>query len=120
MGRIRHDAIVVTGPSEQTNLARAHAARHFADSEVHVTEVTPTAVNNTASFLVAPDGSKEGWAESDAGDRLRAAFVKWLRVEGPSMLDWIEVNFGGDESVEAYVRRPLDTEFTRVPEEPTP
>jgi hypothetical protein len=114
MGRIRHDAIILTGTPRDLEPVRDRALQHFQGSCVRVSEMTGTTMNATASFLVAPDGSKEGWRDSDEGDRLRDAFVKWLQVEGPPLIDWIEVQFGGDESHEAWVRTPTDDEFRRA------
>ena len=51
--------------------------------------------------MVPPDGSKEGWRESEAGDSTRAAFVKWLRSrcydDGSSSYGWVEVQYADDE-----------------------
>lgn len=110
MGYVRHDAIVLTGSADRLERIRDRAVQHFGGSEVCVTELTPAAVNDTASFLIAPDGSKEGWPESDEGDRLRQSFVGWLQTEAP-LIDWIEVNFGGDESWEVRARTPTDADF---------
>lgn len=67
----------------------------------NVSNVTPETTNGYRAFLVPPDGSKEGWDESERGDERRAQFVKWLRSysysDGSSPLDWIEVQFGGDD-----------------------
>ena len=58
--------------------------------------------------MVAPDGSKEGWAESDAGDRARDLIVQVLKSysykDGSSPLKWVEVMFGDDEGRAAIVR----------------
>lgn len=118
MGFIRHDAIILTGRSEDVQRVYDKALQHFQGSCVRVSEVTGMAMNATTSFLVAPDGSKEGWTDSDEGDRLRDSFVRWLAVEGP-LIDYIEVRFGGDESHEAWVRTSLDGEFRHVPTEET-
>ena len=57
-------------------------------------------INGYGSFLVAPDGSNEGWADSEAGDGLRAAYRRWLREQsfgdGSSSLEWCEVEYGSD------------------------
>ncbi|KKN96675.1 hypothetical protein LCGC14_0163190 [marine sediment metagenome] len=51
--------------------------------------------------MVAPDGSKEGWAESDQGDGQRAHFVEYLRAlcteRSHVYLDWVEVKYGESE-----------------------
>jgi len=91
MGYMRHHGIVVTGCGAEVMAANAEARRIFGRD---VTEITPEAVNGYRSFFVAPDGSKEGWAESDAGDKRRSEFKSILRTLG---LDWAEVQYGDDD-----------------------
>lgn len=54
------------------------------------------------SFLVAPDGSKEGWDESELGNERRRVFKNYLRKQvyedGSSWLRWCEVQYGDDEN----------------------
>lgn len=54
--------------------------------------------NKKITFILAPDGSKEGWATSDAGDRLRDLFISRLKEDnysdGSSRWEWIEVGYG--------------------------
>lgn len=108
MGYIRHHAIVVTGehswPDGWTDHHTIFDARQAAiDAGCHlVTEVVGPGVNGTSSFLVAPDGSKEGWKDSDEGDEARGRFIAWLR-EGRSF-SWAEVVLGSDDG-EALVER---------------
>src|SRR4051812_1841765 len=101
MGYIRHDAIVVTGAdsawSEDLTAAHSKALDVFAGSNVYVSGLTPAAVNGSQSFLIAPDGSKEGWNDSDQGDELRASYIAWL-LDEDSLVDWVAVNFGGDDA----------------------
>ncbi len=100
MGYIRHHAIIVTSWREASVLkAHAEAERLFADTAAHVTPISPPAVNGETSFAVLPDGSKEGWGDSDKGDAARDALKAYLLnmdTEG-SWCHWVEVNFGGDE-----------------------
>lgn len=76
MGTINHDAIIVT-----TNrltiaaVARAEAVR----LELPCSDLVESPVNGYVSFLIAPDGSKEGWQDSDTGDVARSAWIKWAR-----------------------------------------
>lgn len=103
MGYMRHHAIIVTSwQSDLLEAARAEAVRIF-ESEglgMLVSPVVPAAINGEGSFLVAPDGSKEGWADSDAGDRCRAVLTSWLRQQayddGSTSLQWVEVQFADD------------------------
>jgi hypothetical protein len=67
----------------------------------HVSKPVPHIVNGGASFLVPPDGSKEGWQESADGDARRAEFVEWLEKQryddGSTSLRWVEVMYADDE-----------------------
>ncbi len=93
MGYMRHHAIVVTGQEDRIALAHEEASKRF-DSR-YLTGVTETAVNGYRSFLVAPDGSKEGWTESKEMDELRRSFVAYLRTQ---FLGWVEVQFDDDDN----------------------
>ncbi len=106
MGIVIHEAIVVTG------FVRAHvdeARQKALDLKLPVSEVVDSPVNGFASFLIASDGSKEGWADSDAGDEARAQWIAWAREQwriaatppfkGGSFLHFVHVRYGdvGDE-----------------------
>ena len=58
--------------------------------------ICPPQVNGERSFFIPPDGSKEGWSDSDKGDERRNEFVEWLRSEG--QVHWVEVCYAEDES----------------------
>jgi hypothetical protein len=110
VGYIRHHAIVVTGMHDWTiggNLPDIHEAREAAVDlgNALVSDVVGPGVNGTSSFLVAPDGSKEGWANSDEGDNARSRFIDWLRKRGEGgYYAWAEVVLGEDDA-EATVER---------------
>lgn len=119
MGYERHDAIVVTSMFEEAvSKAHAEAGRLMANTSAYVSEITPVAVNGFTSFFVAPDGSKEGWADSDRAEEARAPFVRWLCDAGERgvWLDWVEVNFGGDDADHLRVRGEYDEEWRVAPE----
>jgi hypothetical protein len=82
MGYMRHHAIICSGPAPikdegapwissiaeyVTSLQRAHdkATAIFGDT---VSPIVISPVNGIGSFFIAPDGSNEGWEDSDAGD----------------------------------------------------
>lgn len=99
MGYMRHHAIVVTSWKPEL-LAEAHAkAREIAGALV--SPIVEGVTNGYASFLIAPDGSNEGWEDSDRGDAQRAAFLTWADAQRYSdvstALDWVEVQFGDGE-----------------------
>ncbi len=102
MGYIRHHAIVVTGGDHRGDAIRAHAKAVEIFPARQVTDVLPAAVNGYQTFLIGPDGSKEGWAESDEGNANRARFITWMREarmrdENPVWVDWVCVQYGDDE-----------------------
>lgn len=93
MGYIRHHAIIVTCYDE----AGAETARSKArELGMHPTNAVAT-VNAYCTFLVPPDGSKEGWEASDNGDEARAAFKEWLRNASGVWPTWCEVQYGDEE-----------------------
>jgi len=96
MSYFTHHAIIVTGDSSVIHHAHKKACEIFPD----VTPVVQSQNNGFSSFLVPPDGSKEGWPTSDKGDDRRREFIEWLSVEDD--FDWAEVAFGGDTE-RAYV-----------------
>jgi len=67
-----------------------------------VSPVVGGLVNGERSFFIAPDGSKEGWPESDLGDDLRASFIAYLRSkrydDGSTSLKWVEVQFADENN----------------------
>lgn len=96
MGTIIHHAIVVTSWGDYTKRAHEEAVRCCGVE--NVSAVTPKAVNDYSSFLVAPDGSKEGWPDSAAGDARRATFVAWLHrqrhSDGSTPYYWVLIEYG--------------------------
>jgi len=117
MGYIMHHAIVVTSWKKEA----IDDAHDKADSlGLLITPVVEGKLNGYRSFLVCPDGSKEGWADSDEGDVQRGLFVEWLRSQccedGGSYVDWTEVNYGEDPS---WVVRDVHAKEERKPPEET-
>ena len=107
MGYMRHHAIIVT--SERTPpIVNAVVKAVEIFGPALVTPLTVAVINNSRSFMVAPDGSKEGWPESDQGDSQRDRFIQYLRStyhdDGSSSLDWVEVQFGDDDKESKVVR----------------
>lgn len=106
MGLMQHHAIIVTGREEHVSLAHTYAC----GLDALVSPVSATGVNGTQSFAIWPDGSKEGWRESDGGDDARASMVSFLeslryasRGRGPPL----RRRRGGD-AVKRLGLRPLD------------
>lgn len=123
MGWMRHHAIVVTSWSSKA-LTRAHnrAAETFPSGTV--TELSGSVANSYGSFLVAPDGSKEGWDDSEAGDDNRAAFIAWLieefrdKCDGSSIVDWVEVQFGDSGGNSRLIRHSDEALFKNTTLDP--
>lgn len=115
MGYFRHDAIVVQGEDQfGIEIAHDHAINVFAETHVKVTEVTPAVINASRAFLIAPDGSKEGWKDSDDGDKAREVYLEFLELDDRvRLLDWVRVNFGGDEKERLYAAGPGDKEMRK-------
>lgn len=98
MGYMRHHAIAITSWSEE----RIKAARSKAEELLPglVSPIIEGRINSYYSFFVAPDGSKEGWDESDAGDAARTELKEFLLsylCDGGSYVDWAELQYGDDE-----------------------
>ena len=108
MGYMRHHAIVVTS-WDIASLQHAHdVASGYFD---WVSPISPRAMNYYRSFFIPPDGSKEGWEESNDGDDARDQFIEWLELQcyedGSSCYDWVEVQYG-DANLETKVIRDSD------------
>lgn len=95
MGIIQHHALIVTSWDTEI-LSDAHRIASAATKTV--TPVIAGMANKYASFAVLPDGSKEGWVDSDFGDIARERIIGWLEAQayedGSNRLSWAEVSFG--------------------------
>jgi hypothetical protein len=115
MGYIKHSAIIVTN-WDFKKLQAAHEkakeifkAKFTPDvfdrkAENLVSDIVHGITNSQASFFIAPDGSKEGWADSDKADEARKEFLDWLYSEPNNYSNYIEINFGGDDKYTTIVR----------------
>lgn len=95
MGTIIHDAIVVTSWREAYLVKARDEAERLG---LPVTNVAASGINGYVSFLVAPDGSKEGWSDSDDGDRARASWIAWARNawKADVWIEWVHVRYSRD------------------------
>lgn len=73
------------------------------NAESLVSEIVHGITNSQATFFIAPDGSKEGWADSNKADEARQEFMDWM-LPNDNYCDYVEVRFGGDNEYEAIVR----------------
>lgn len=104
MGYFRHHAILVTSWSNE-HLERARDKANAIG--LVTTPITPGVVNSEATFVCVPDGSKEGWSESEAFDGYREEFVNWLSelVKAEELFcAWAEVQYGDDYGDDRLLR----------------
>lgn len=93
---IHHTIVVTSWNEERTKAAHDFARIIFSTLDAHVSEISTPGINGYTSFFIAPDGSKEGWPESNACNTARDKFFKSLK-ELDGYVDAVEVAFGGDE-----------------------
>jgi hypothetical protein len=107
MGYIRHHAIAVTSWNDEL-IKKAHekATQIF---KGRTSTIIESDVNGYQSFFIAPDGSKEGWGESDIGDVQRKTFKDWINEQaykdGSNTLSFCEFSYGddnGESLIEAH------------------
>ena len=100
MGYIRHDAIIVTSWNDE----HLEAAKGKAEELRLTVTSSVTTINNTGSFLIASDGSKEGWSKHDDANLARHAWMKWVRDNQDILyIDWAHVSYGGDDPELAFL-----------------
>ena len=97
MGYIRHHAILATCWDGSDALKLKSFCEHVVGAE-QVGFIGP-AINGYCTVVVGPDGSKEGWPESEHGDSARKKIVDYLTA---SDFAWVEVQYG-DESGNQFI-----------------
>lgn len=109
MGYIRHHSVIVTTANDD-----AIEAAHVAAVAIGgcVSPIMHSGMNGYRSFAMLPDGSKEGWEDSDIGDGRRDSIIGWIdrynQKVGYRAFDWVEVQFGGDDESSAVTRSCTD------------
>ena len=98
MGYIRHHAIAVTSwDIGKISIIHEKAVDLFGSI---VSELIESPVNTYISFFIAPDGSKEGWSESELHDSKRAKFIKEVNKlkysDGSNSVRYCEFFYGDD------------------------
>lgn len=98
MGVVNHNAMVITTWSDDRASELQAWIDQLSERDQELIIRAGSWVNGLHTFFVAPDGSKEGWDDSDKGDRLRGRIVERLAVDdygdGSSPWSWVEVGFG--------------------------
>jgi hypothetical protein len=92
MGYMRHDAIVVTSWNSE---AIEEAAAKARECGLEVLGPSSVAMNGIRTLLVCPDGSTEGWDESEAFDAKRATYLAYLN--SVRYLSWVALAYGSDD-----------------------
>lgn len=99
-----HEVIVVTSWNDM-DIERAHAKA--VEMELPVTGIIHAPVNMQRTFMIGPDGSKEGWEDADRFEQIRAVYIEWLMmnryVDGSSSVDFVLVQWGEDDDKQADV-----------------
>ena len=108
MRNIKHHAIVVTSnEKDKIELVRKKSIEIYEvfmetkNGKALVGQMTIGLINNFYSFMIAPDGSKEGYDTSEDGDIARekiCSFIESLKdINGINPVNYIEVCFGSDD-----------------------
>lgn len=110
MSYVRHNVVIVTAHgwamTRQTEFPApdVEAFRESLPEQWRRLVIGPvrSAFEDYVSFVFLPDGSNEGWPESDDGDRYRQQFTdlfKFAYEDGSTPFDVlvIDARFGGDE-----------------------
>ena len=98
MGYIKHKAITVTSwDSEKLEKVHTKAKSVCGD---RVSEIIKSPVNGYISFIVCPDGSKEGWDSSEQGDKEDSELVDFINEQayedGSNSISYIHYFYGED------------------------
>jgi hypothetical protein len=101
MGYISHHAMIVTGFNKNSlKLAHKEAELRFTREGgfCFVSPIITSPINGYLSFFIAPDGSKEGWEDSDYYDKARREYGEWLlhQVCQGNYYQWVIVQYGDD------------------------
>ena len=102
MSKHRHHAIVVTS-TKRGHIQEALCAARECFPVAQISDLVrqaPDLGDSRYSFFVGPDGSKEGWPQSDRGNAARDLFTDWLTARtlesdaNHLYLQWVEVEYG--------------------------
>jgi len=80
-------------------------ARQFAnvDLRMQTTAIATSDFNGLYTFVVTPDGSKEGWEASNIADAAREALAQWLSDSSNGNFKWALVEYGDEAGKPAQV-----------------
>ncbi|EOR24999.1 hypothetical protein A499_06345 [Niallia nealsonii AAU1] len=113
MGYIRHNTIIVTGDNQcvPKKVTEVHEKAKELFGTL-VSEIIEGKTNGYVTFMVAPDGSKEGWDMSDEYDIKRKELADFIDSkaygDGSNHIQFVDVAF--DENFEVAIDRSNKTE----------
>jgi len=93
MGYMLHHTIVVLTGNRATVVGLHKIATNLGLCPSYIHE---SMVNEYYSFFIPPDGSKEGWPESNAMDKAREEFIREIKSLG-WQASWFHAEFAGDD-----------------------
>ena len=126
MGYHKHHAIIITGFLSNRN-QELQAIHDFAlEIGCSISPISEEVINGFQSFVVYPDGSKDGWTSSNEGDERRDKLVELLRMGhietfyvGGSY-DWVEIMYGGDDERDLVTRSSGKDRIEKLPKHKRP
>lgn len=92
MGYIKHELVAVTFYQEDSSLEE-WLDDNVPDKYKQLFVKIPAAANGYFTYVMAPDGSKEGWEPSNECDLIRNGFKAFAKNAN---FDVVHVAFGGD------------------------
>jgi len=111
MGYVAQQAVLATvfeetpdHIDELRDLIRDECGARFADLLVGPVN---SVINGDRTYVLAPDGSKEGWSDSDIGDQARRLFVEHFSgvFKYPEI---VEVTYGTDVEIPTVLKMTED------------
>lgn len=95
MGIINHNCIIATTWDDPSILELDKLAKAANIGPLVITE--PNQFGDR-TVILPPDGSKEGWPDSEKGDEMRDAFVELIKTfnyeDGSNPFRWVEISYG--------------------------
>lgn len=98
MGWHQHHTIVVTGfDPDNLQKAKNQAIEIFKKTgHEHLVSEIIHAMNGYSSFFIAPDGSKEGWEDSNQCNKARAEFIDFMNSDSIEYTEYVEACFSSE------------------------
>lgn len=97
MGIEYHEAIIISCYTRKTAMKYYKVAKECF-SICPISCPTKEATNSISSFMISPDGSKEGWDTSTTADKERLRFIDCIIKQSRKLggCEWVWVKFGYD------------------------